>query len=98
MRFDILPVVPNAPHDLFEAFVSALDELSSQGAEIRGAFAYASVGGVRQFINRVSLAQGWNSAKKRILVGVHNAITEPAALSLLRNVERTEVRYVCTGK
>ena len=98
MKFDIVPVFPNAPHDLFDAFVSALDEPSTQDAEVRAAFAYATVGGVKQFINTLSSARGWNSAKKRILVGVHNAITEPAGLNELRSVERTQIRAFVPGR
>ena len=97
MRSDIVPVSPDAPHELFDAFVSALNAPSSHGAEVRGAFAYATVGGVQQFINLISSASGWSSAKKRILVGVHNAITEPAALGVLRDIARTEVRAFVPG-
>ncbi len=97
MEFDILPVSPNAQHKLFEAFVSALDKPSVQDIEIRGAFAYATIGGIQKFTNTFSSASGWNSAKKRILVGVHNAITEPAGLNELRNLERTEVRAFVPG-
>ena len=93
-----MPVFPNAPHELFEAFVSALDKPSTQDAEVRGAFAYATVGGIQQFINAISPARGWNMAKKRIIVGVHNAITEPAGLNELRNIERTEVRAFVPGR
>lgn len=98
MRTDIVPVFPNDRHELFHAFISALDEPSSQGGEVRGAFAYATLAGVRRFIDLVSSASGWSSAKKRMLVGVHNAITEPAALRELRSVERAEVRTFVPGR
>ena len=97
MISDIVTIFPNAPHKLFDTFVSGLDALSSHDAEVRGAFAYATVGGVHQFINLISSAGGWNSVKKRILVGVHNAITEPAALGVLRGIERTKVRAFVPG-
>lgn len=98
MLSDIVPIFPNTPHKLFDTFASGLDGLSSDDAEVRGAFAYATIGGVQQLINLISSACGWKSVKKRILVGVHNAITEPAALGVLRDIERTEVRAFVPGR
>ncbi len=98
MRFDIVPIKPNASHDLFKALVNALDEPSNQGAEVRAAFAYATVGGIHQLIDTLSTAKGWKSAKKQIMVGVHNGITEPAGLNELRGLERTQIRAFVPGR
>ena len=98
MRGDIRAVFPNTPHELFEEFVSALDDPSNRNPEIRGAFAYATRGGVQQFVNLIGAARQWRSAKKRLVVGIHNAITEPQALSMLHNVERTELRAFVPGR
>ena len=99
MRTDIIPMLPDVRHKLFEEFHNTLNDPSNQGGEIRGAFAYATLGGVQNFVEKLSSGSGWNSARKRLLVGIHNAITEPAALRDLRKIERAEIRtYVPGGK
>lgn len=92
MRCVISPVVPGTPHSLFESFIGALDDPSNRNPEIRGAFAYATRAGVHQFLSQLGAATRWDSAKKRLLVGLHNAITEPEALCTLRAVGRAQVR------
>lgn len=97
MRTEIIPVSPDVRHELFEGFHNALNDPSNQGGEIRGAFAYATSDGVRNLIDRLSSGSGWNSASKRLLVGVHNAITEPAAMRELRKIEQAEIRTFVPG-
>ena len=97
VEFRLLPVAPDRPHELFDRFAEALGNTFSRDAEVRAAFAYATFSGVDEFLNVIAAAQNWQAVRKRILVGVHNAITEPAALEELRGLDRVEVRAFVPG-
>ena len=97
VEFQILPVAPDRPHELFDRFAEALGNTSNRDAEVRAAFAYATYSGVDEFLSVIAAAQNWQAVRKRMLVGVHNAITEPAALEKLRGLEEVEVRAFVPG-
>ena len=97
MTTEVIPVYAGFPHSLFDTFTNALDTSADPTVEVRAAYAYATVGGVQKLIDRVGKAERWNSTQKRVLVGVHNAVTEPAALEILRNIKRAEVRAFVPG-
>lgn len=97
MEFQILPVTARQRHELFSAFSEELANTPQRGAEVRAAFAYITLGGVGDFLAALTTAHNWQAVRKRILVGVHNAITEPAALERLRELNRVEVRAFVPG-
>ena len=97
MEFQILPVTALRSHELFRAFSADLGNTPTRSAEIRAAFAYVTLGGVDDFLAVLAKAQNWQAVSKRMLVGVHNAITEPAALERLRSLDRVEVRAFLPG-
>ena len=97
IEFQILPVAPDQPHELFGRFTEVLGNTSICDAEVRAAFAYATHSGVDEFLTIVATAQNWEAVRKRILVGIHNAITEPAALDKLRGLDQTEIRAFVPG-
>ena len=98
IEFQILPVAPDQPHELFGRFTKVLGNTSICDAEVRAAFAYATYSGVDEFLTIIATAQNWQAVRKRILVGVHNAITEPAALEKLRGLDQTEIRAFVPGR
>lgn len=97
MEFRILPVAPDVPHELFQDFTEALQDTRDLDDEVRAAFAYVTYSGIDEFLKAVSESGHWDDATKRILTGVHNAITEPGALERLRNLDRAEVRAFIPG-
>lgn len=98
MEFRILPVAPNFPHELFHDFTEVLRDTKEFDTEIRAAFAYATYRGIDEFLKAVRKSGNWDETSKFILTGVHNAITEPSALEVLRKLERTEVRAFIPGR
>ena len=97
IEFQILPVAPDQPHELFDRFAEVLGNTSIHDAEVRAAFAYATYSGVDEFLTIITTAQNWQAVRKRVLVGIHNAITEPAALERLRGLDQTEIRAFVPG-
>ena len=98
IEFQILPVAPDQPHELFSRFAEVLGNTSICDAEVKAAFAYATHSGVDEFLRIIATAQNWQAVRKRILVGVHNAITEPAALERLSGLDQIEIRAFVPGK
>ncbi|MXZ25282.1 MAG: hypothetical protein F4Y80_10575 [Caldilineaceae bacterium SB0665_bin_21] len=98
IEFQILPVTPDQPHELFGRFAEVLGNTSICDAEVRAAFAYATYSGVDEFLTIIATAQNWQAVRKRILVGIHNAITEPAALERLRSLDQIEIRAFVPGR
>ena len=82
---------------LFGELTTLLEDANSETTEVWAAFAYATTAGVRSFLNAIGNANSWPTVRKRFIVGVHNAITEPAALRELREIQRIEVRAFVPG-
>ena len=97
MTTEVISVYADVPHSLFDTFTNALDSSADPNVEVRAAYAYATVGGVQKLIDRIGTARRWNVAQKRVLVGVHSGITEPAALEILRTMKLAEVRAFVPG-
>lgn len=97
MSVRVIPVWPEQPHNLFDDVTAAVDRASADSGEVWIAFAYATTAGVRSFLDVVSYAQNWQAIRKQIVVGVHNAITEPAALSELRSIQSVQLRAFVPG-
>jgi len=98
MSIRVLPVWPEQQHALFDDVIAVLDDVSPDRGELRVAFAYATTAGVRSFLDVVSSAKNWQAFRKQVVVGIHNAITEPAALADLRSMQSVQLRAFVPGR
>lgn len=98
MKTHIAPITAGSPHELFDAFDHALAEVNPKSALLLGGFAYATLGGVHQFVAASETSSSWLSIPKRFVIGIHHGITEPSALELLRCVQTSEVRIFIPTK
>jgi len=92
MKIDLVPIAAAQSHHYFELFADSLDTANADDAIIRGGFAYASLGGVQQFLSIVESKGNWRHIRKEFLIGLHHAISEPSALEDLRRVPNAQVR------
>lgn len=87
---------PSEPPKLKDALMSFLS--SNACREAQCAFAYVSVAGLADSVHSI-FAKECQSLRKRWVVGIHNGITEPAALESLVDHPNSQVRvYSPTGK
>jgi hypothetical protein len=98
MRLQLAPVTANSPNQLFASLTGALGRIAGRDGLVRAGFAYATLGGVQRFLSQVEEVSQWNSLPKEFLIGLHQAITEPSALELLRTAPNTLVRVFIPGK
>lgn len=97
METHIAPVTAGSPHELFDLFRQAIDETSTENTLLLGGFAYATLGGARQFVSYAETSESWDSLSKHFVVGIHHGISEPSALEFLRSVPKSEVRIFIPG-
>ena len=97
MKTHIAPITAERSHDLFELFSETLAGVQGPNALVRAGFAFATFGGVREFISHASAINNWGIAKKEFLIGIYHAITEPSALETLRSIPNTQVRVFIPG-
>src|SRR5690554_73157 len=95
MRLHLLPVSAAPNPDLFVPLREAFNR-ASDGILI-GGFAFATVDGAQRLAEEMRDCRRWNVAPKRFVVGLHQAISEPAALELLRTMPESEVRVFLPG-
>ena len=98
MKAHIAPVTAQNPHDLFESFAETLESVRDTDALVRAGFAYATLGGVQQFISHVDAIGNWEGIRKEFMIGIHHAITEPSALENLRRITHSQVRVYVPGR
>jgi hypothetical protein len=58
----------------------------------RAGFAYITRSGLTEVLPHAAMHDGFHKARKQWLVGIHHAISEPAAVEELVNLGRSEVR------
>lgn len=97
MRTHLAAIAPETEHDVFAPVAQSLNDLEPSESVLRVGFAYATLSGVQRFISLLRAAGSWNDMGKEMVIGVHQAITEPAALELLRAGAQTSLRAFLPG-
>lgn len=97
MKVHISPVIAKNSHDLFKLFTESLAGTEESDVLIRAGFAFATFGGVREFISQVEYVDNWENVQKEFLIGIYHAITEPSALEIMRNLTNSRVRVFVPG-
>ena len=97
MKPHIIPVEPQQQHQVFRLLTQQLCGSGKIDLQLRGAFAYATLGGVHALADEVAHLPIWGSTAKKFVIGVHHAITEPAALGKLCELPEAEVRAFVPG-
>lgn len=92
MTYHLCPVLPARPNEYLTYLRQAVSTLSPETGVMRATFAYATVGGVQEFRRSVSEEAPWESIQKEFVIGLHHAITEPAALSELARLPHSTVK------
>jgi HKD family nuclease len=83
---------PGAGVDLKRHLVDALSGPSQSPLRLRAGFAYVTRTGIKEVFDDLAALPRWRDTKKRWLVGIHHAISEPVAISALVNLPNSEVR------
>lgn len=96
MKLQVTPVTAYRSSEPFRLFSEAF-EAANHDSVVRAAFAYVTLSGVQDFLTHVGVSENWNARHKQLLVGIHNAITEPSALEMLRLMPQSEVRIFIPG-
>jgi len=96
MKVHISPITAGDPHDIFELLVQAVEEAAEDSC-LKVAVAYVTLGGVERLAGQLDAVPNWAELRKRILVGIHHAITEPSAIEALRGLPQAEVRAFVPG-
>jgi hypothetical protein len=97
MKSYIAATTAGVKHAFFESIDEALTQAGVGDTLITGGFAYATLGGVQQFIAHVERNANWHPIAKRIVIGIHHGITEPSALELLRAMPKSAIRIYIPG-
>lgn len=92
MSTHIFPITAGVPNALLDPFGQAVGAANARDGRLLSGFAYATLGGVRDFVSHLEGRPPWKPISKQFVIGIHNGITEPAALELLRTLNRSEVR------
>ncbi len=90
MSLDLLLSTPSSPPRLADAINRFANHGNSHIA--RYAFAYVSLAGIEDAFGNLQHATAYSQLKKLWVVGIHNGITEPAAIEFLANSPATDVR------
>jgi hypothetical protein len=98
MKGYVAPITAGMKHKFFESLNDALTQASISDTLLTSGFAYATLGGVQQFIEHVETNANWRPIPKRFVIGIHHGITEPSALELLRGVPKSAIRIYIPGK
>ena len=97
MTAQLVPVTAGEEGQPLGFFVEAMAAIGNQNVVLRAAFAYVSLAGAERFLELMGALPTWDDLPKQILLGVHHAISEPAALDRLRSLPETEVRLFVPG-
>ena len=97
MEAHIAPVTASLSHGSFDTFAEALGVVNANDARLFGGFAYATFGGVNELLSHAETNESWIPLSKRFIIGIHQGITEPSALELLRELPRAKVRIFIPG-
>lgn len=81
---------PGNPPKIKDALTSFL--LSSTCKDVRCAFAYVSLAGIAESVAPIFEPDEYRRLRKRWVVGIHNGITEPAAIEALVGYPNSAVR------
>ena len=92
MEVYLEPITASQAHHSFSDFAQALGTADVTTTTVKGGFAYATIGGVGAFLEAVGGSPGWDDVTKQFLIGIHHAITEPAALQSLRALDNSAVK------
>ncbi|WP_146228140.1 phospholipase D family protein [Micromonospora sp. S4605] len=84
--------------DLKQYLLGALVSHAGGRACVRAGFAYVTRSGATDLIGAMELSPQWRGARKRWLVGVHHAISEPAAIDALAALPNSQVRLAVCGE
>jgi hypothetical protein len=97
MEVRIGAVLAGQGHNLLDPLAEAISSVPAADGVVRAGFAYATLGGVQRLLSCAGTSPNWEKVSKEMLIGVHHAITEPAALEALRVVPGAEVRVYLPG-
>jgi hypothetical protein len=98
MSAQLVPVAPDRRNATFAGLRAAFEaRTSGQTSSLVVGIAYATRGGVDALIKNLRTVSAWSVVRKRIVVGVHQGITEPAAFELLGSIPNSEVRAYIPG-
>lgn|GEM_PF-5748981 len=95
MSARLIPVAPERRNVAFDRLRAAFGN-GNAGLLLVGV-AYATRDGVDALLRALRPANAWPSIQKRILIGIHQGITEPAALELLLSTPKSDVRAYVPG-
>lgn len=98
MLLQIEAIVPQKTHGYFNGFRQVLADAGTDNVVVKAAYAYATLGGVQSFLDSVSTVAQWSQVPKQFIVGVHHAITEPAALEQLMGIAKADVKIFIPNK
>lgn len=97
MSAKLIPVAPDRENATFRGLRDAFDGRTLREALLAAGIAYATREGVNALIGAMKSAGTWATTEKRIIIGVHQGITEPAALELLLTLPRSDIRAFVPG-
>ena len=97
MKTHIAPTTAGHSHELFLSFDQALKKARPDNSLLLGGFAYATLGGVEEFVSHAETSASWVPVRKKFVIGIHHGITEPSALRMLGELQRSEVRLFIPG-
>jgi hypothetical protein len=86
----------SAKSDPFQALVSSIG--NDVPTDIWAGFAYASLRGAVRLRDAIVANPHLKGCRKHVCIGLHHGITEPAALTLLRDMENTKLDLFVPGK
>jgi hypothetical protein len=98
MNIQINPISPQKSDHFFAPFAKVLQSARISDTVVRVGFAYATLGGVQQLLSDINPIGNWSCVQKEFLIGINQAITEPAALETLRNIKGAHVRVFVPRK
>ena len=98
MNIQVNPISPQKSDHFFAPFAKVLQSVRISDTVVRAGFAYATLGGVQQLLSDIDSIGNWGRVQKEFLIGINQAITEPAALETLRNIKGSQVRVFVPGK
>lgn len=97
MKIHFLAILAGAAHTNFGAFETVVRKRPAGSILLKGGYAFATLGGVQDFLKRTTPLANWDPTPKQFLIGLHHGITEPSALSLLDKIPNSTTRVFIPG-
>lgn len=88
---------PHSPPDL-RAVLRKAYETHDHEWQARFGFAYASESGLEVLLGALEGIESWATTSKRWILGLHQGITEPAAIQRIGSLENSQVRLFIPGE